>query len=71
MKKNVGPTIMKTADNRSRKGEENPLAKLTKKEVAEIRDSDVRIKDIDILAQRYGVTRGTIRNIILGYTWKP
>ena len=48
-------------------GETNPNSKLTKTQIAEIRDSKDRVIDI---AKKYGVHRQTIYTIRRGETWK-
>ena len=51
-------------------GANNPMAKLTQEEVDEIRASYVPRKvTYPMLAEKYGVSRHTIVNIITRYTW--
>lgn len=52
---------------RSTRGEKNSKAKLSATQVAEIRELELPHK---VLAQRYGVSKGTIGFIKRGETWK-
>lgn len=60
------------------KGEKNPAATITEKEVIEIRSNYTYGKKSKVagqmtkkeLAEKYGVTFGCIKNIVLGKTWK-
>jgi hypothetical protein len=47
-------------------GEKNPAAKLTETKVLEIRQSSATL---DVLAAKYGVSRGTIWDARVGKTW--
>ena len=59
-------------------GEKNPAATITEKEVIEIRSNYTYGKKSKVagqmtkkeLAEKYGVTFGCIKNIVLGKTWK-
>jgi hypothetical protein len=65
-------SISMRGNNRAPKGQDNNLAKLTEKEVIEIKEyqkNNYRGQD-KVLAERYNVGRATIKAIRLGYTWK-
>lgn len=51
------------------KGEENPAAKLTLKEVEKIRELKIEGMMVQDIAALYGVTRHCIQHIIHGKTW--
>ena len=51
-------------------GEDNPRAKLTKKEVIKIRKRHKSGESETSLAKEYGVSQGGISAIVLGKTWK-
>lgn len=50
-------------------GEKHHNAKLTEKQVIEIREFSGRLSQSE-LARRYGVGKGTIRDVIRGWTWR-
>lgn len=51
------------------RGETHGCAKLTNKQVQEIREQFGKLSDCE-LARRYGVTSGAIRHMRLGITWR-
>ena len=51
-------------------GEDHPQAKLTAQQVAEIRAHNTPGQGTAALARQYGVSEGTMSNILHGRTWK-
>jgi len=54
----------------SRKGQDNGRARLTEKDVRDIRAHILQNKTDRYLAALFGVSQDTIRDIRLGRTWK-
>lgn len=53
------------------RGEQHPGSRLTAQDVLDIRaEHEPRVVTTRMLAERYGVSEGTIRDVVLGRTWR-
>lgn len=66
-----GDRWRETHAGRARKGEEHPLTTLTEADVRKIRATYIPRQNggVAALAAKYGVSRGTIHNVVIGKTW--